>query len=254
MSSTPRRRGATLARQPWRTSCKDAACSPISPRRLCRHPRQRRGWLRDHARSPAAGSHRPRRRHAGRPRPWLVAGIGHLDACRPTGWRARGLRAVAYDRRGHAGSDKPRDGYDFDTLAAISPRCSTSSTSRTSRWSAIRWAPARSRAISRATATARSRARCCVAPTTPFALKTADNPEGIDAPSTTSSSRPCEADPPAYLAAGAPGFFGRGAEPEHGGLGLAIACQASLPRWSNACAPSARPTSVPTCAPSPCRR
>ncbi len=40
---------------------------------------------------------------------------------------AQGLRVIAYDRRGHAGSDKPADGYDFDTLAAASP-CSSSST------------------------------------------------------------------------------------------------------------------------------
>ena len=36
-----------------------------------------------------------------------------------TDWLAtRGLRVVAYDKRGHAGSDKPTEGYDFDTLAA----------------------------------------------------------------------------------------------------------------------------------------
>ena len=31
---------------------------------------------------------------------------------------SQGLRVVAYDRRSHAGSDKPATGYDFDTLAA----------------------------------------------------------------------------------------------------------------------------------------
>ena len=29
----------------------------------------------------------------------------------------RGLRCVAYDRRGHGRSDQPGEGYDFDTLA-----------------------------------------------------------------------------------------------------------------------------------------
>src|SRR5690349_21593632 len=31
---------------------------------------------------------------------------------------SEGMRVVAYDRRGHAGSDKPERGYDFDTLSA----------------------------------------------------------------------------------------------------------------------------------------
>ena len=32
----------------------------------------------------------------------------------------RGMRCIAYDRRGHGRSDTTRDGYDYDTLAGDS--------------------------------------------------------------------------------------------------------------------------------------
>src|SRR5437868_4353714 len=68
-----------------------------------------------------------------------------------------------------------------------------------------------------------------VAPKTPFALKTADNPDGTDRAVYDRLVAALEADPRAYLAAGAPGFFGRGAEPELVEWGLSIALQASVP-------------------------
>jgi pimeloyl-ACP methyl ester carboxylesterase len=147
-----------------------------------------------------------------------------------TDWLAeRGLRVVAYDRRGHAGSDKPADGYDFDTLAAdlaavldqldlndVTLVGHSMGAGEVARYLAR---PGRKR-IART---------LLVAPTTPFALKTADNPDGIDRAVYDKIVATLEADPPAYLAAGAPGFFGRGAEPEMVEWGLSIARQASVP-------------------------
>jgi non-heme chloroperoxidase len=147
-----------------------------------------------------------------------------------TDWLAeRGLRVVAYDRRGHAGSDKPADGYDFDTLAAdlaavldqldlndVTLVGHSMGAGEVARYLAR---PGRKR-IART---------LLVAPTTPFALKTADNPDGIDRAVYDKIVATLEADPPTYLAAGAPGFFGRGAEPEMVEWGLSIARQASVP-------------------------
>jgi pimeloyl-ACP methyl ester carboxylesterase len=145
-----------------------------------------------------------------------------------TDWlAARGLRVVAYDRRGHAGSDKPADGYDIDTLAndlaAVLDQLDLSDVTlvghsmgagEVARYLARHG----SRRVSRVV---------LVAPTTPFALKTADNPEGLDRAVYDKLVAALEADRPAYLAAGAPGFFGRNAEPELVDWGMSIALQAS---------------------------
>jgi non-heme chloroperoxidase len=142
---------------------------------------------------------------------------------------ARGLRVVAYDRRGHAGSDKPADGYDFDTLAAD---LAAVLEQRDLRGVTLVGHSMGAGEVARYLARyggQRIARTMLVAPTTPFALKTADNPEGIDRAVYDKIVATLEANPPAYLAAGAPGFFGRGAEPEMVEWGLSIALQASVP-------------------------
>ena len=156
----------------------------------------------------------------------LGAAIWNLQ----TEWlAARGLRVVAYDRRGHAGSDKPADGYDFDSLAAdlaaVLDQLDLSDVTLVGHsmgaGEVARYlAHYGSRRIART---------MLVAPTTPFALKTADNPEGADRAVYDKLVAALEANPQAYLAAGAPGFFGRNAEPEMVDWGMAIALQASVP-------------------------
>jgi non-heme chloroperoxidase len=156
----------------------------------------------------------------------LGAAIWNLQ----TDWlAAQGLRVVAYDRRGHAGSDKPAKGYDFDTLSAdlaavldqLDLRDVTLVGHSMGAGEVARYLTHRgSRRIARV---------MLVAPTTPFALKTADNPEGIDRAVYDKIVATLEANPPAYLAAGAPGFFGRNAEPEIVEWGMSIALQASVP-------------------------
>ena len=147
-----------------------------------------------------------------------------------TDWlAAQGLRVVAYDRRGHAGSDKPAKGYDFDTLAAdlaavldqLDLRDVTLVGHSMGAGEVARYlAHGGSRRIARV---------MLVAPTTPFALKTADNPDGIDRAVYDKLVAALEANPTAYLAAGTPGFFGGNVEPEMVEWGMSIALQASVP-------------------------
>ena len=147
-----------------------------------------------------------------------------------TDWLAeRGLRAVAYDRRGHAGSDNPADGYDFDTLAAdLAAVLDQLDLNDVTLVGHSMGAGEVARYLARH-GHKRIARTLLVAPTTPFALKTADNPDGIDRAVYDKIVATLEADPPASLAAGAPGFFGRGAEPEMVEWGLSIARQASVP-------------------------
>jgi len=142
---------------------------------------------------------------------------------------AQGLRVVAYDRRGHAGSDKPADGYDFDTLAAdLAAVLDQLDLSDVTLVGHSMGAGEVARYLARY-GSKRVARTMLVAPTTPFALKTADNPEGIDRAVYDRLVAALEANPQAYLAAGAPGFFGRNVEPDMVEWGLSIARQASVP-------------------------
>ena len=145
-----------------------------------------------------------------------------------TDWLAsRGLRVVAYDKRGHGDSDKPSDGYDMDALAtdlaAVLDQLDLDDVTLVGHSMGAG-------EVARYLAghgSRRIRHTVLVAPTTPFALKTADNPEGVDRAVYDKLVAALQADRPAYLAAGAPGFFGRDAEPELVEWGLSIALQAA---------------------------
>src|SRR5712692_663167 len=56
---------------------------------------------------------------------------------------AAGHRVISYDRRGFGRSSQPTVGYDYDTFAADSTRCSTSSRSTTWCSAGSRWVPER---------------------------------------------------------------------------------------------------------------
>ena len=122
-----------------------------------------------------------------------------------TDWLAeRGLRAVAYDRRGHAGSDKPADGYDFDTLAAdLAAVLDQLDLNDVTLVGHSMGAGEVARYLARHDRKRIART-LLVAPTTPFALKTADNPDGIDRAVYDKIVATLEADPPAYLLVGHP--------------------------------------------------
>ncbi len=122
----------------------------------------------------------------------------------------QGLRCIAYDRRGCGHSDQPGRGHDADTLAddlaAVFERLDLDQVTLVghsngcgdiarylSRHGGDRVAPV-----------------VLVAPTTPFLLETADNPDGIDRSAFDAILAGLSQDRPGYDAAVAPGFFGVG--------------------------------------------
>ena len=91
----------------------------------------------------------------------------------------QGFRCIAYDRRGHGRSEDPGRGYDFDTLAddllALLTQLDVSGVMLVGH-SMGGAEIVRYLARHRASRVARA---VLVAPTTPFLLKTADNPDGV---------------------------------------------------------------------------
>lgn len=145
-------------------------------------------------------------------------------------WLAgHGMRVVAYDRRGHGNSDKPADGYDYDTLAAdlaaVLDRLDLRDVTLVGH---SMGAGEVAHYLARHGSSRIARVML-VAPTTPFALKRPDNPEGVDRAVYDRMIAALEADPLAYFVAGMPGFLGRNAEPQMADWGLSIARQASVP-------------------------
>jgi non-heme chloroperoxidase len=92
---------------------------------------------------------------------------------------AQGFRCVAYDRRGHGRSAQPSDGYDYDTLADDLAAVMEQLDLREATLVGHSMAPGEIvRYLSRHGQSRISRI-VMLAPTTPFMLKTADNPNGI---------------------------------------------------------------------------
>jgi pimeloyl-ACP methyl ester carboxylesterase len=123
----------------------------------------------------------------------------------------RGLRCVAYDRRGCGGSDQPWRGYDYDTLAddlaAVLARLDLQGVTLVGHSMGCGDI---ARFLSRHGVHRVARV-ALVATTTPFLLKTGDNPSGIEAEAIDAMVAPLRADRPAATAAGAAPFFGGGA-------------------------------------------
>lgn len=118
-----------------------------------------------------------------------------------------GFRVVAYDRRGHGRSAQPGDGYDADTLAddlarVVKMHDLTGVTlvgHSMAGGEIVRY-------LSRHGASKVARI-ILLAPTTPFLLKTADNPEGVDGAVFESGRAAWRKDFPGWLAANARPFF-----------------------------------------------
>ena len=146
-----------------------------------------------------------------------------------TDWLAgNGLRAVAYDRRGHGQSSKPESGYDYEALTAdlatLLERLElrdvvlvghSMGAGEVVRYLARHGAARVSRVL-------------LVAPTTPYALKTDDNPQGIDRAFYDKAVAALQADRNAYLATGTPAFLGGDPDPMLVDWAMTIARQASL--------------------------
>jgi len=121
---------------------------------------------------------------------------------------SKGLRCIGYDRRGHGRSDEPGRGYDFATLAADLARLIdrldlhgiTLVGHSLGAGEAVRYlslhGPARVARL------------MLIAPITPFALKTADNPEGTERSVMEAGRERLSHDRPGQIALAAPAFFG----------------------------------------------
>jgi len=121
---------------------------------------------------------------------------------------SRGVRCVAYDRRGHGRSDEPNQGYDFDTLAddlqtvleQLDLREVTLVGQSMGCGEVVRY-------LSRH-GSARVARIVLVATITPFALKTDDNPDGTDLAVLENVRNILSKERPHPIAAAAPAFFG----------------------------------------------
>lgn len=139
----------------------------------------------------------------------------------------QGLRAVAYDRRGHGQSSKAETGYDYDTLAddlaSVIDRLDLSDLVLVGHsmgaGEVVRYLARHG--------SARIARVVLIAPTTPFPLKTADNPEGLERAMYDKAITNLKADRKAYMMAGMPGFIGRDAPAKLVDWAMTIALQAS---------------------------
>lgn len=121
---------------------------------------------------------------------------------------ARGLRCVAYDRRGHGRSDEPNHGYEFDTFAddlqtvleQLDLREVTLVGQSMGCGEVVRY-------LSRHGSDRVARI-VLVSTITPFRLKTDDNPDGVDRAVFENIRKTLSKECPHPFAAGAPGFFG----------------------------------------------
>ncbi|HEX6553668.1 MAG TPA: alpha/beta hydrolase [Ktedonobacteraceae bacterium] len=122
----------------------------------------------------------------------------------------RGLRCIAYDRRGHGRSDDPGRGYDFDTLAddlatfleQLDLHEVTLISHSVAGGEIVRY-------LSRH-GTSRIARIVLISATLPFMLQTADNPEGVPGDRIYAHVESLRTDRPHYLSTGAISFFSLG--------------------------------------------
>ena len=91
----------------------------------------------------------------------------------------QGLRCVAYDRRGHGRSGQPAQGYDYDTLADDLGAVIEQLDLRQVTLIGHSMAPGEMVRYLTRHGASRVSGMVLIAPTTPFMLKTPDNPDGI---------------------------------------------------------------------------
>jgi pimeloyl-ACP methyl ester carboxylesterase len=120
----------------------------------------------------------------------------------------QGFRCIGYDRRGHGRSDEPGQGYDLATLTAdlatlidrLDLHGITLVGHSLGTGEAVRY-------LSRY-GSARVARLVLIAPITPFALKTPDNPEGTERSVMEAGRERLSHDRPGQIALAAPAFFG----------------------------------------------
>lgn len=120
----------------------------------------------------------------------------------------QGLRCIAFDRRGCGRSDRPGDGYDFDTLADdLADLLAHLDVRDITLVGHSMGCGEITRYLSRHRAGRVARVML-IAPTTPFLLQTDDNPHGIPNEAYAAMAAALGENRPAWLAAAAPSFFG----------------------------------------------
>ena len=138
------------------------------------------------------------------------------------------LRAIAYDRRGHGQSSKPESGYDYERLASdlanVIDKLDLADLTLVSHSMAagevVRYFSRHGdRRVARV---------MLVAPTTPFPLKTADNPDGADPAVYDKVEAALQGDREAFFNAGTAAFLGTSPPAELRALARGIARQAAL--------------------------
>jgi non-heme chloroperoxidase len=120
----------------------------------------------------------------------------------------RGLRCIAYDRRGHGRSSQPGNGYEFDTLAddlaAVVEELDLHEITLVGQsmgcGEVVRY-------LSRHGSNRVARV-VLISTITPFVLKTDDNPNGVDRPTLENVRKALSIDRPTPIARAAPAFFG----------------------------------------------
>ncbi len=139
-----------------------------------------------------------------------------------------GIRCVAYDQRGHGRSSDPGRGYDVDTLAddlaAVIEQLNLREVTLVGHSMGCGEI---TRYLSRHGASRISRI-VFVSPTTPFSLKTANNPEGIDRGALERLRATWRKDFPKWLAENARPFFTPETSPEMVQWGIRMCLQTSL--------------------------
>ena len=124
----------------------------------------------------------------------------------------KGLRCIAYDRRGHGRSSQPGQGYDYDTLADdLAAVISYLDLKQVTLISHSMGAGEIVRYLSRH-GTNRIARILIISGTTPFILKTSDNPAGVDKKHFDELRAILSKDAPHFLVSGAPRFLGKALE------------------------------------------
>lgn len=124
---------------------------------------------------------------------------------------ARGHRVIAYDRRGFGRSSQPAGGYDYDTLADDLRQLIEHL--RLEQVALVGFSMGGgevARYLGRFGAEGRVSRAALVSAVTPFLLKTADNPEGVDASVFDEIQSGLKEDRPHFLAGFAKTFYGAG--------------------------------------------
>ena len=120
----------------------------------------------------------------------------------------RGIRCIAYDRRGFGRSDQPYGGYDYDTLASDLKRLLDHLDLQDVTLAGFSMGGGEVVRYMRNYAGARVNKIALISSVTPFLIKTHDNPDGVDKSVFEQMQLDLHVDRPAFITEFAKQFFG----------------------------------------------